>query len=108
MKHGRLLAVTLFLVLAMGASSAQASTDTVCPAVYPCDQHGEILDIYETLLSTCGDQFRLRCKEERMKLRKDCEQAGNQANEVQEKYQRLESRFISLQKRFRRLKSARR
>ena len=92
----------------MGAPSVQASSDTVCPAVYPCDQHGEILDFYEALAGECGDQFRLRCKEERIKRRKDCEQAGDEANRVQERYQRLESRFVSLQKRFRRLKSARR
>ena len=78
-----LIALTLLLLAAPAISRAD---DDICPTVYPCDENGELLAIFEDIGGFCGKKFALICKDVRLSFRKECLNQSDQYNLLQEKF----------------------
>jgi hypothetical protein len=72
-----LIALTMLLLAAPAISRAD---DDICPTVYPCDENGELLAIFEDIGGFCGKKFALICRDVRLSFRKDCSNQSEQYN----------------------------
>jgi hypothetical protein len=83
----KVIVLTLTALLLTTPPISRADDD-ICPEVYPCDEYGELLPIFEDIGGTCGKRFYLLCKDVRISAKKECSNLSEEYNRLQERQQR--------------------
>lgn len=102
-KFSAIAFAALFLLACPAISQAD---DIICPAVYPCDDSGELLAMFEGSTDACAKKFALQCKQVRADSRKQCAGLSDEYNKLQVRHQKALSSVGKLKKALRKVKSA--
>lgn len=98
--------VVLIAALLVVAPHAAIAEDPICPSMYPCDDQGELLEIYEGSTDPCAVKYADQCERVRAEDRKSCAAVSEQFNELQQAVEEQKAKFNKLQRKFRKLKNS--
>lgn len=98
-----LLLTTGLLTAIAGLPQRALADEDLCPAVYPCDEAGELLAMFEGSSDVCAVKFAAQCKRIRTENRKSCSLVSEQYNSLQEKSEKQKIQLAKLQRKLRKL-----